>query len=104
MSETSRVLRISSPYHSDAAPPRGTLLVSGSLRTVTQTEQTPAPKPRHVLINYQQRLYPAATGGKRCMKGTEENVTCDSSTDAAVPPPGLVSEVRATKVHPLEMR
>lgn len=52
----------------DAVPPCGTLLVSGSLHTVTQTEQTPAPVPRLVLINYQQRLYPAAAGGKQRVK------------------------------------
>lgn len=59
---------ISGFEHSNAVPPRGTLLVSGSLHTVTQTEQTPAPVPRLVLINYQQRLYPAAAGGKQCIK------------------------------------
>lgn len=59
---------VSAFEHSDAVPPRGTLLVSGSLHTVTQTEQTPAPVPRFVLINYQQRLYPAAVGGKQCIK------------------------------------
>lgn len=59
---------VSAFEHSDAVPPRGTLLVSGSLHTVTQTEQTPVPVPRFVLINYQQRLYPAAVGGKQRIK------------------------------------
>lgn len=71
---------VSAFEHSDTVPPRGTLLVSGSLHSVTQTEQTPAPVPRLVLINYQQRLNPAAAGGKQRVKRMEENVACDSST------------------------
>lgn len=89
---------VSAFEHSDAVPPRGTLLVSGSLHTVTQTEQTPVPVPRLVLINYQQRLYPAAAGGKPRVKRNRRECGMHSST-TGVPAYG----VRATKIRPLDM-
>lgn len=56
---------ISSLYHSDAVSPQGTLLVDGPLHTPPLTERTPVFMPELVLINYQERTFPAATGKKR---------------------------------------
>lgn len=65
---------ISGLERSDAVSPQGTLLVSGSLHTAPLTEQTPVPMPELVLINYQQRPYPAATGENRdTVKEREHN-------------------------------
>lgn len=63
--ETSVGFHISDFQRSDEVSPRGTLLVDGSLHTAPLTEQTPVPMPELVLINYQQRSYPAVTGRKR---------------------------------------
>lgn len=75
---------VSAVEHCDTVPPRGTLLVSGSLHTVTQTEQTSAPVPRIVLINYQQRLYPAAAGRQAKCK-----MELKRKRYALLPPPGV---------------
>lgn len=68
----------------DAVPSHGTLLVNGSLLTTPLTELTPAPMPRLVLINYQQRPYPDAIGRKQDSEGKKKNVaTASTSTNAA---------------------
>lgn len=57
--------------------------MNGSLHPALLTERTPVPMPELVLINYQQRPYPAATGKKE--QGKKGNIsTFTTTTDGSV--------------------